>query len=113
GGDRAVRAGRPQLQQRRRGGGRAAGRRPLPHHHGIFNSTVENLKRRKTGKPRGMLPRGFSVRLCRKTKRPRPVAAPGGGIWGISFGVRRNHVPGIGCGSVPVLIQYPITAKKL
>ena len=89
GGDRAVRAGRPQLQQRRRGGGRAAGRRPLPHHHGVFNSAVENLKRRKTESRAACCRAGFPVPWCGKTKRPRPVAAPGGGIWGISFGVRR------------------------
>ena len=35
------------------------------------------------------------------------------GALGYRFGVRRNHVTGNGCGSVPVSIEYPILAKKI
>ena len=61
---------------------------------------------------------GLHRQFCTGPRNKRKKIAPSRlrrreGALGYRFGVRRNHVTGNGCGSVPVSIEYPILAKKL
>ena len=61
---------------------------------------------------------GLRRQFCTGPRKKRKKIAPSRlrrreGALGYRFGVRRNHVTGNGCGSVPVTIEYPILAKKL